>query len=620
LDPDKTNPDIDSSFTLDAAALARNKAERAWRVYRLQIPALRATGFAMLCVFALLQGWQRDHAFAQGPVRWLIAGNLLYVVATGLLLWWPARRRGDEALNIALFHVDLLPWLANLYVLEAGNLFWAFFLMARVIDQVGFGFRRAFYFGHVVTLAYAAYALWAAQFVPQRADALDRINITVTLYLVALYIALIGMVTERLRARTRRAVLAARELVDSLAQKAEALESQTTELRRARELAEQASLAKSQFLAVTSHEIRTPLNGILGTAELLMGTSLTRTQQRYVRTAQQSATSLLALIEDVLDLSRIEAGKLTLNPLSVDLRALAGEAIELIGVTARDKPVDVVSQLAADLPERVLADPLRLRQLLLNLLHNAVKFTDRGTVRLELTVMQRHDEGLRLRVAVIDTGVGIAQQQLGSIFDAFTQADASPTRRHGGSGLGLTIVRELAELMHGEVRVQSRLGEGSTFEVELPLRVLAAPPGASAGRDDDRDHDRLRVLVAEDDPVNQMVVEEMLKLLGCSVVVTGDGEAACAAALADDYDIVFMDCHMPVLDGYEATRRIRAAESRQGRRTPIVALTADAMANDRERCVAAGMDDFLTKPVSSLQLSITIERWTGRATNRVTVW
>jgi len=363
------------------------------------------------------------------------------------------------------------------------------------------------------------------------------------------------------------------------------------------------------------------MNGILGATELLAGTPLTAVQQRYLRTVHHSATALLALIDDVLDLSRLEAGRLTLNPEPVDLRALASEAVDLARVAARDKPIAPDVDVAPQVPARVHADPRRLRQVLLNLLHNAVKFTERGHVRLEVSAL--HDtpgSAPMMRFAVIDTGIGIAPERLGDLFVAFSQVDGPSTRRHGGSGLGLAIVRKLAEAMGGRVDVHSRPGGGSRFWVDLPLPAVAAPAPASPPAPPRDGAVGAAVLLVEDDQVNQMVVEQMLLQLGCEVDVATDGEAARRAVARKRYDLVFMDCHMPVMDGYEATRRIRADEQGACTRTPIVALTADALAADRERCLAAGMDGFMTKPVSTAQLSATIERWTGRRTHPATRW
>jgi signal transduction histidine kinase/ActR/RegA family two-component response regulator len=614
-------PRLDVDFTLDPTVLAARRAVSARRLHAVQIPTLRAAGFVILCAIALAHDVRAGVPFPSPQLMALVALNLGYAAIAWQLLrrGWRADARID--MSLLLFHVDLLVWLPNLHHLEGANLFFGYFLLVRVIDQVGFGFRRALYFAHVVTLVYLFYAVAAAALEPARVALTDRAAIAVTLYLLGLYFAATGLVTERLRNRNRAAIRAGRALVERLEQKATALEQRTLELDAARREAEQANRAKSEFLAVTSHEIRTPMNGVLGATELLIGTPLSSEQQRYVHIAHRSATALLRLIDDVLDISRIEAGKFTLTPSEVDLRALVDEAVELVAVSVRDKPVRVSGEVSPHLAERVWADPLRLRQLIVNLLHNAGKFTESGSVRLSVDVLGEAGDVQQVRLAVHDTGVGIAPDQLDSIFDAFTQVDSSSTRRHGGSGLGLAIVKELTLLMGGQVGVDSRLGVGSHFFADLPLRRATAsvprPQASAVSLDDDAP---VAVLVVEDDPVNQIVVMEMLKLLGCDVDVVDDGDAAHRAVRDGSYDIVFMDCHMPVMDGFEATRRIRAAAPTQGGAVVIVALTADSLASDRQRCLDVGMNDFLTKPVSSAQLAATIERWTGRRTAPATQW
>ncbi len=613
---------LDTVFTLDDALLAHQRAASRRRLHTVQIPVMRVLGFCILCGMAVLQDRWRTGPFPDVALLVLIATNLSYAALAFVVLRVGYGRSGRLDLSLLFLHLDVLVWLVNLNYLEQTELFFAYFLLMRVADQVGDGFRRAIYFCHVVTFAYLGYAVWAHVTEAMPHPWHERLSIAFTMYLLGLYMALTGLVTERLRNRTRYAVRTARGLVASLGQKADALEAQAAELEHARRQAEQANLAKSQFLAVTSHEIRTPMNGILGAAELLMATSLTTSQQRYVQIVHRSGAALLGLIDDVLDLSRIEAGKLALNPVAMDLRALVDDAVDLVAMTVRDKPVTLAGRVDERLPPRVMADPLRLRQMLVNLLHNAVKFTDQGRVDLQVDVLDDAQHVLSLRFSVIDTGIGIAPDKLDSIFDAFTQADGSTTRRHGGSGLGLTIVKQLCDLMGGQVRVDSRVNGGSRFWIDLVLRkvpeTVPAPPQRAALPDGALS---VSVLLAEDDIVNQTVVGEMLRMIGCEVEVVGDGEAAWQAAVNGRYDIVFMDCHMPVMDGHEATRRIREDEAMTGRRrTVILALTADSVASDLQRCFDSGMDEVLTKPVSSAQLAAAIGRWTGRRTSPITRW
>jgi signal transduction histidine kinase/ActR/RegA family two-component response regulator len=606
--------ETDASFTLDARTLVERRAAAARRVHTVQLPGVRAAGFAILCAIAFLQDVRLGAAPDRLPLSLLLAVNVGYAVGSWAVLRAWYGRTGRLDLGLLFLHLDVLVWLFSLHHFEQAHLFFAYLLMVRVADQVGWGFRQALWFNHVVVAVYLGYSGWIAWVQPAEAFWTTRLTIAATMYLLGIYLAFTGLVTERLRRRMREAMRTARDLVESLEQKQRVLETQARDLEEARRRAEQANVAKAQFLATISHEIRTPMNGVLGATELLADTPLDGKQRRLVETASHSAAALLVLIDDVLDLSRIEASKLTLQETTFDLRALVQQAVDLMSITARDKPITLGCTIARRLPERVVGDPMRLRQVLVNLLHNAVKFTERGHVVLEVRLLEASAEAVRLRFDVRDTGIGIAEDQFESVFDAFTQVDSSTTRRHGGSGLGLAIVKQLAELMGGRVGVDSRVDEGSTFWLELPMRIGAADGAAApASSREPAPLPPARILLAEDDPVNQMVVTAMLEKLGCSVDVVGDGDAACRAVADGRYDLVFMDCHMPVLDGFEATRCIRDRAPPGAPRLPIVALTADALAGDRERCLAAGMDDYMTKPVSAAQLAAAVRRWVGAA-------
>ena len=524
-----------------------------------------------------------------------------------------------------------------------------------------------------------------------------------------------GMALRQVAVEELKATIEARverrtaQLQESRAQ----LELLNGELRAASARAEESSRSKSAFLATVSHEVRTPMNGIIGVAELLRDTGLSPDQGEYVEIIERSGHSLLGIINDILDFSKLEAGKLEIESLDFDLLDQVDHALTVVGHKAEAKRLTFGAVVAPDVPRRVVGDAGRLNQILVNLLGNAVKFTDRGRVVLRVTRTDHAGSGLRFDVH--DTGMGIAPSALERLFQPFTQADASTTRRFGGTGLGLAISRSLAEVLGGTLTAESAMGEGSTFRLDLPLmartdavptitclpplpagRVLVLASSDAGGRlaaeqltawgldcevttdvarvdgseavivgydldpalvatlpqragprhcalvrapltplrfcrdltggtaADLTDHARVRtpapipapagadrqrhILVVEDNPINQRIAEKMLARLGYRVDTANNGCEATARMARSRYDVVLMDCQMPEMDGYEATQRIRAMEARIAR-TPIVAVTANAMAADRERCLAAGMDDFLSKPLTLTALEAMLARY-----------
>ncbi len=371
--------------------------------------------------------------------------------------------------------------------------------------------------------------------------------------------------------------------------------------------AQSATRAKAAFLAMMSHEIRTPMNGILGVADLLRTMHPTREQKRLLDILSSSGGSLLRIINDVLDFSKMEADRLELHPRALDLRAFAGELEHLLAPPARAKNVDFRIETDPNLPAGVTVDRERLSQTLLNLGTNAVKFTDHGEVRLAIRAHPALGDTARIEFSVTDTGIGMDADALARLFTPFTQVADAQRHRTAGTGLGLVIARKLVNLMGGDISVRSVPGQGSTFSFTIDLPVAQVSGGTTTINT--LQLDSLAVLVAEDNAVNQAIVVAMLRSLGHRATIAANGRDALAALASEDFDLVLMDCNMPELDGIEATRQLRAGRS--GARDPaipVIALTANALDGDREACLAAGMDSFVSKPVSIATLRQAIER------------